>query len=199
MTLNKFMELVKKRKELGGTGTVKTIETKRAMQRALQPEAPEPPEVEEEEEEEVYTIEQHGKQIEFKLGAACQVLYDDGIWYPGAVCSYTETTHKFRFKLTEVLPPPSAILAHLNLPCCCAACRHAPRVMRRLERGLAACLSARLLRGCAARKGRDKGHCSTPICSRMCVTHHTDPFYGCLACCRVCVPGFQHALCRVAS
>ena len=33
-----------------------------------------------------------------------QVLYDDGVWYPGAVCSYTETTHKFRFKLTEVCP-----------------------------------------------------------------------------------------------
>eukprot|EP00960_Hanusia_phi_P034666 751225-Hanusia_phi.AAC.1 len=29
------------------------------------------------------------------------VLYDDGQWYPGEICSYTETTGKFRFKLTE--------------------------------------------------------------------------------------------------
>ncbi len=75
MTLNKFIEMVKKKKEIGSTGAVKTIESKRAMLRALQPEVPEPPEEEEEVEDEVYTIEQHGKQIEFKLGAACQVLY----------------------------------------------------------------------------------------------------------------------------
>lgn len=73
--MNKFIEMVKKRKEMGATGAVKTIESKRAMLRALQPEVPEPPEEEEEVEDEVYTIEQHGKQIEFKLGAACQVLY----------------------------------------------------------------------------------------------------------------------------
>lgn len=144
VTLNKFIELVKKRKELGGTGAVKTIETKRAMQRALQPEVPEPPEEEEEVEEEVYTIEQHGKQIEFKLGAACQVLYDDGIWYPGAVCSYTETTHKFRFKLTEVLPPPLAVptsLPSLPQPCCCAAV--APCATRDATRGKSASCAPR--------------------------------------------------------
>ena len=81
-TVSKFIELVKKRKE-GGTGLVNTLETKRAMQRAMQQlhEADpreEEEEQEEEEEEEIYTIMQDGQQVEFKVGAACQVLYDDG-------------------------------------------------------------------------------------------------------------------------
>jgi len=45
---------------------------------------------------------QEGQRIEFRIGAAIKVLYDDGEWYPGHVMGYTETTHKFRFKLTDV-------------------------------------------------------------------------------------------------
>jgi hypothetical protein len=44
-------------------------------------------------------------------------ITDDGIWYPGAICSYTETTQKFRFKLTEVLPPPPSPLLNPALLC----------------------------------------------------------------------------------
>ena len=130
-TVNKFIEVVKRRKEIGGGAgnMVVTLESKRALQRALQQpehgaagEAQEKEETEEEEEETYtilqkhptawgeqrdgglyYDVERSGKeeQIEFKLGATCEVLYDDGFWYPGVVCSYTETTGKFRFKLTE--------------------------------------------------------------------------------------------------
>jgi len=99
MTIMKFLEVVKKRKG-GGAAIINTLENKRAMQRALQQEE-DRPETSTEEESEVYTIEMDGQRIEFNLGAKVTVLYDDGEWYPGEICSYTETTGKFRFKLTE--------------------------------------------------------------------------------------------------
>ncbi len=38
----------------------------------------------------------------FLINERSQVLYDDNEWYPGEIVAYTETTGKFRFKLTEV-------------------------------------------------------------------------------------------------
>ncbi|EKX37195.1 hypothetical protein GUITHDRAFT_145154 [Guillardia theta CCMP2712] len=90
----------------GGAAIINTLENKRAMQRALQQEE-DRPETSTEEESEVYTIEMDGQRIEFNLGAKVTVLYDDGEWYPGEICSYTETTGKFRFKLTEVIKSAS--------------------------------------------------------------------------------------------
>ena len=100
VTLNKFVESVRKRRETGGTTMINTLETKKAMQRALREEEEEEEE-EEEDDEEVFTIEQDNVTIEFTIGAKVQVLYDDNEWYPGEICAYTETTGKFRFKLTE--------------------------------------------------------------------------------------------------
>jgi len=105
LTVSKFIEMVRKRREGGGTAIINTLETKKAMARALREEdhddEDDEDEDEEEVEEEVYTMEQDHATIEFTIGAKVQVLYDDNEWYPGEVCSYTETTGKFRFKLTD--------------------------------------------------------------------------------------------------